>query len=163
MQFTQRVISITQDTILPKVFDNILSDSVATFRFISNGKKWSGESLKRPVKVYKSTLGGSFSGNDTHSVASFESRQTMTFYLKAYEMPVSIPGLDKLVNTTEARILDLVKTEMESSAMDALDDIAEIFYADGTGNSSKDFEGFQATKYMLNPYSSFIDFLIIDL
>ncbi len=141
MQFTARVTSITQDTILPKVFDNILSDNLATFRFISNGKKWSGETLKRPVKLVKSTLGGSFSGLDAHSTSTFESRQTMYYYLKAYEMPVAVPGLDKLVNATEAQVIDLVKTEMESSAMDALDDIADIFYGDGTGNASKDFEG----------------------
>lgn len=141
MQFSARVTSITQDTILPKVFDNILSDNFATFRFISNGKKWSGESLKRPVKLVKSTLGGSFSGLDTHSTATVESRKSMIYYLKAYEMPVAVPGLEKLVNATDAQVIDLVKTEMESAAQDALDDIGDIFYGDGTGNAGKDFEG----------------------
>ena len=141
MTFTERVTSITQDTILPKIFDNILSDNLATFRFISNGKKWSGETLKRPVKLHQSNLGGSFSGLDTHSTSTFESRETMSYQLKAYEMPVAIPGLDKLVNATEAQVIDLVKAEMDSSAMDALDDIADIFYSDGTGNASKNFEG----------------------
>ncbi len=143
MQFTQRVVSITQDTILPKVFDNILSDNLAGFRFISNGKKWSGETLKRPVKLVKSTLGGSFAGLDTHSTSTVESRRTMQFQLKAYEIPVAIPGLDRLVNATEAQVINLVKAEMESTATDAMDDVADIFYGDGTGNSSKDFEGLQ--------------------
>lgn len=143
MQFTNRVVTITQDTILPKVFDNILSDNFAAFRFLSNGKKWSGETLKRPVKLVKSTLGNSFSGLDTHSTNTVESRRTMQFNLKAYEIPVAIPGLDKLVNDTEAKVIDLVKTEMESAAQDAMDDIADMFYGDGTGNSSKDFEGLQ--------------------
>lgn len=142
MTFSDRVISITQDTILPKTFDNILSDSFCTYRFIGNGKKWSGTSLKRPVKLVKSTLGGSFSGLDQHSTSTVEARRTMEFFLKAYEMPVSIPGLDLLVNSGDVAVLDLMKTEMDSAAMDALDDIAEIFYGDGTGNASKDFEGF---------------------
>lgn len=141
MTFTDRVTSITQDTILPKVFDNILSDNFATYRFISNGKKWSGETLKRPVKLVKSTLGSSFSGLDTHSTSTVESRRTMTYYLKAYEIPVAIPGLDKLVNATDAQVIDLVKAEMESAGQDALDDVGTMFYADGTGNSSKDFSG----------------------
>lgn len=143
MTFTDRVTSITQDTILPKVFDNILSDNFASFRFISNGSKWSGETQKRPVKLVKSTLGGSFAGLDTHSTSTTESRRTMQYNLKAYEIPVAIPGLDRLVNATEAQVIDLVKAEMESSAQDAMDDIADIFYGDGTGNSSKDFEGLQ--------------------
>jgi len=141
MTFTDRVTSITQDTILPKVFDNILSDNFATFRFISNGKKWSGETLKRPIKLVKSTLGGSFSGLDTHSTATVESRRTMSYSLKAYEIPVAVPGLDKLVNATDAQVIDLVKAEMESAGQDALDDVGTMFYGDGTGNASKDFNG----------------------
>jgi hypothetical protein len=144
MTFSQRVVSITQDTILPKVFDNILSDNFATFRFISNGKKWSGETLTRPVKLVKSTLGGSFSGLDAHSTDTVETRQTMSYDLRAYEMPVSIPGLDLLVNKTDAQVIDLMKTEIDSSGQDALDDIGSIFYTDGTGNGSKDFLGLDA-------------------
>lgn len=139
--FTQRVISITQDKIVPKVFDQFLSDNLATFRFISNGKKWVGETLKFPVKVAKNTNGGSFSGLDTHSTDAVETRQTLSYDLRAYEIPVAIPGLDRLVNATEAQVVNLVKTEMESSAQDGLDDVGDMFYADGTGNSSKEFNG----------------------
>ena len=141
MDFTAKVTSITQDTILPKVFDNILSDNWAGFRFISNGSKWSGETLHRPVKLVKSTLGGSFSGLDTHSTSTVESRRTMSYKLKAYEIPVAIAGLDRLVNATEAQVIDLVKAEMESTAQDAMDDIGDMFYLDGEGNGGKDFNG----------------------
>ena len=142
MQFTARVTSITQDKIVPKVFDNILSDNLATFRFLSNGKKWIGESLKIPIKLVKSTHGGSFSGLDTHSTATVEARRTMIYYPKAYEIPVAVPGLERLVNATDAQVLGLVKTEMESASMDAADDVGDIWYGDGTGNAGKDFEGF---------------------
>jgi len=142
MTFTTRVVGITQDKIVPKVFDNILSDSVATLRFISNGAKWIGETLKIPVKLAQNPNGGSFSGLDTHSTAAVETRQQMSYDLRAYEMPVAIPGLDLLVNqSTETQVIDLLRTEMESSAVDALDDISDIFYGDGTGNSNKDFNG----------------------
>jgi len=141
MQFTNRTLTTTQDKIVPKVFDNFLSDSFATFRFVGNGRKWSGESMKFPVKLAKNTQGGSFSAMDTHGVDAVETRQFLTYRLKAYEIPVAIPGLDRLVNATEAQVINLVKTEMESSAQDGMDDVAEMFYADGSGNSSKDFEG----------------------
>jgi len=141
MQFTNRVLTTTQDKIVPKTFDNFLSDSFATFRFIGNGSKWVGESLKFPIKVRKNTQGHSFSGLDTHGVDAVETRDFLTYRLKAYEIPVAIPGLDRLVNTTEAQIINLVKTEMESSAQDGMDDVADMFYGDGTGNGSKDFEG----------------------
>lgn len=144
MTFSNRVLSVTQDEILPKAYDQVLSDNFATFRFIGAGKKWSGSSLKRPVKLTTNTNGGSFSGLDTHSTAAVETRQLMEYDLRAYEMPVAIPGLDLLVNRTDAQIINLMRIETESSANDALDQIGGYFYLDGTGNSSKNFLGLDA-------------------
>ena len=144
MIFTERVTTITQDTILPKLVDTILENNWITFRMVSNGRKWSGESLKKPLKVTKSTLGGSFSGLDTHSTATVNTRVLMNYDPRGYEMPVSIPGIEKAVNRTEAQVLGLVAVEIESAQEDALDDIATMLYADGTGNSSKDFLGWDA-------------------
>lgn len=142
MNFSPRVLTTTQDKIVPKVFDNFLSDNFVTFRFVGNGKKWVGETLKFPVKIAKNTNGGSFSGLDTHSTDAVETRQNLAYNLKAYEINVAIPGLDKLINSvSESQVINLVKTEMESSAQDGMDDVADMFYGDGTGNSSKDFEG----------------------
>lgn len=142
MVFSQRVTSITQDDILPKVVDNLLSDNFATFRFVSNGERWNGETLKRPVKLGKNTLGGSFSGTDTFSTAAVDTRQTMSYDVRGYEIPVGIPGLERAVNQTDAQVLNLVRVELESTQEDALDDIGDILYGDGTGNDSKDFNGF---------------------
>ena len=144
MTFTNRVTTITQDTIIPKVVDTILGDNWITFRILSNAKAWSGETLKKPIKVTKSTLGGSFSGLDTHSTQTVDTRIMASFDPRGYEMPVAIPGIEKAVNRTEAEVLNLVKVEVESAQEDALDDIGTMLYADGTGNSSKDFLGWDA-------------------
>lgn len=144
MTFTNRVLTVTQDELIPSVVDTILSDNWITFRVISNAKKWSGETLKKPIKTSKSTLGGSFSGLDTHSTATVETRVNASFDPRAYEMPVAIPGIEKAVNRTEAQVLNLVAVELESAQEDALDDIGTMLYADGTGNSSKDFLGWDA-------------------
>jgi hypothetical protein len=143
MQFTTRVTSITQDVILPSIVDTILGDSFIPYRIMGNAKKWSGEKLTRPIKIAKSSLGGSFSGLDTHSTATTEDRALMTYYLKGYEMPISIAGMDKAVNKTEAQVINLVRAEMESRQQDAMDDLGTMFYGDGTGNGSKDFNGFE--------------------
>lgn len=144
MTFTDRVKTITQDTILPKVVDTILGDNFITFRVLSNAKRWSGETLKKPIKFVASTLGGSFSGLDTHSTSTVETRVMMSYDVRGYEMPVAIPGMEKAVNRTEAQVLNLVRVEVESAQEDALDDIGTMLYADGTGNSSKDFLGWDA-------------------
>jgi len=86
MNFTPRVLTTTQDKIVPKVFDNFLSDNFVTFRFVGNGKKWVGESLKFPVKIAKNTQGGSFSGLDTHGTDAVETRQNLSFYQPAFSL-----------------------------------------------------------------------------
>jgi hypothetical protein len=141
MTFPARVTTITQDVIVPSAVDAILGDNFITFRVVSNGQKWNGETLKRPIKVSKSTLGGSFSGLDTHSTATVDTRVLASADLRGYEMPIAIPGMEKAVNKTEAQVLDLVKIEVESAQEDAMDDLGDMFYADGTGNGSKDFNG----------------------
>ena len=144
MTFTNRVTTITQNTIIPKVIDTILGDNWITFRILSNAKAWSGITLDKPIKYQKSTLGGSFSGLDTHSTSTVETRVLMSFDPRGYEMPVAIPGIEKAVNRTEAEVINLVKVEVESAQEDALDDIGTMLYADGTGNSNKDFLGWDA-------------------
>jgi len=141
MKFTDRLTTVTQDEILPSVVDAVLGDNWITYRILSNGKKWNGETLKRPVKIDKSDLGGSFSGLDTHSTSTFEDRVMLQYYLKGYEMPVVIPGMEKLVNRTPAQVINLVRVELESRQEDAMDDLGDMLYGDGTGNSGKDFEG----------------------
>jgi len=59
-------------------------------------------------------------------------------------MPIAIPGMEKAVNRTEAEVINLVRVETESAQEDALDDIGTMLYADGTGNSNKDFLGWDA-------------------
>lgn len=144
MTFTERVTTITQDEILPKVVDTILDDNFITYRYVSMGKRWTGHQLSKPIKYQKSGLGGSFSGLDTHSTSTVQTRVLMTYDVRGYEMPVVIPGMEKAVNRTPAQVLGLVATEVESAQEDAMDDIGDMLYGDGTGNSSKDFLGLDA-------------------
>ena len=144
MTFGNRVLTITQDEIIPSAVDVILGGNWITYRALFSGKKWNGYRLSRPLKVAKSTLGGSFSGLDPHSTATVDTRVTMYYDPRGYEMPVSIPGIEKAVNRTEAEVINLVKIEVESATEDALDDLGDMFYGNGTGNSSKDFLGWDA-------------------
>src|SRR3990167_2455890 len=144
MTFSARVTTVTQDEILPQVGDIVLNDNFITFRLLYAAKKWTGEQLKRPLKYQKSPLGGSFSGLDTHSTSTVETRVMMAYDVRGYEMPVAIPGLEKAVNRTPAQVINLVSIEVESAQEDALDAIGTMLYADGTGNSSKDFLGLDA-------------------
>lgn len=144
MQFSNRVTTITQDVILPSNVDNFLTDNFLTFRLMGTGEAWEGTTINQPIKIAKNNQGRSFSGLDNHNTGTVETRQSLQWDLRAYNIPIAIPGLDKVVNKGEAAILNLVKQEVASTFTDALDDVGTMLYADGTGNSSKDFYGLDA-------------------
>lgn len=145
MTFSERVLSLTQDKLVPKVVDNIINSSCLPARLMGNAKAWSGESLKRAIKITTSGLGGSFSGLDTFSTSTTETTLRMSYDIRAYEQPVVIPGIERSVNAVaETQVVDLVKFKLEEAQIEAADKIATMIYGDGTGNGNKDFLGLAA-------------------
>lgn len=145
MQFTNRVTTITQDSILTKEVDNFFGDnSFIPYRFVGNGDEWSGTSLKIPITIGKNPHGRSFSGMATAPLGTVQTRVSMEYFLKSYRISMTIPGLDKVVNRGEEAILKLVAQESATSFYSLLDDVSTMFYADGTGNGSQDFLGLDA-------------------
>lgn len=145
MAFTNRVLSTTQDKIIPKVVDTVLNSNVLLTRELSATKKWKGETLKFPVKLTTNTTGTSFVGYDTFSTAAVQTRNLLAFSPAFYQITVSLP-LDELsVNAVdETKVIDLIDVECTSTAQDMADSLGTIFYADGTGNGSKDPLGLAA-------------------
>lgn len=138
MTFDEYVQSVTQDEIVPKIVDTVLGGNVVSLRFLSNGKPWSGETLKVPFKFQKSTSGGAFDGFDTFNTAKVNTRAKMSFNPTGYYQSVTMDGMSVDVNQTPAQVLDLVKTEMESAMEDMVDSVGSLFY---TAQSGKAFLG----------------------
>ncbi len=140
--FGNRILTTTQDELLPRVVDTILNSNVFATRMLSAAKKWKGEQLKRAIKVSKNVTGTSFTGFDTFSTSATDNRQRLIFDPKFYQITVALPLTELSVNDVQAtKVIDLMSVEMEGSAQDMADDIGTLFYGDGTGNSSKDPQG----------------------
>jgi len=138
MTFDDYIQTITQDQIVPKIVDTVLSGNVVSLRFLSNGKPWSGETLKVPFKYQKSSSGGAFDGFDTFNTTKYNTRAKMSFSPTGYYQSITMDGMSVDVNQTPAQVLDLVKTEMESGMEDMIDSIGTLFY---TAQSGKAFLG----------------------
>lgn len=142
MVFSQRVLSITQDYYVPKVVDQVLQDNIFLYRQVSNGKAWRGETLKIPVMIALNTNTTSYSGMDTLAASTVETRQTMTYDPRAVAQGVTIGGLERTINSiSDTQVLSLVQTELEIAQVSMADALGTMFYGDGTGNGSKDFNG----------------------
>ena len=142
--YGQRIQTTVKQKYLPFVVDTVLNSNVLFQRVVRAGKKWSGRTLRVPVKVSKNSTGGSFRGFDTFSTSATDNRQYMEFTPSFYQITCALPGDELSVADTEDKVLDLMKLTIQSDTEDMADDLGTIFYADGTGNSSKDPLGLAA-------------------
>lgn len=142
--YGQRIQTTVQTNYLPFVVDTILNSNVLFQRVVRAAKKWSGRTLRAPIKVSKNTTGTSFRGFDTFSTSATDNRQYMEYTPSFYQITVALPGDELSVADTEDKVLDLMKLTIQSDTEDMADDLGTIFYSDGTGNSSKDPLGLAA-------------------
>ena len=142
--YGQRIQTTVQNKYLPFVVDTVLNSNVMFQRVVRAAKKWSGRTLRKPIKVSKNNTGTSFRGFDTFSVAATDNRQFMEFEPRFYQITVALPGDELSVADTESKVLDLMKLTIQSDTEDMADDLGTIFYADGTGNGGKDPLGLAA-------------------
>lgn len=144
MLFTNRINTITLDTIVPKVYDQVLNDNFITYRFIGNGRKgsWSGRILTVPIKTSSNTQVKSFQGMDQFGTNQVETRQLLTYDPRGVQASVAISGMEQSTNAvSESQVIDLLKVEMESTGNDMMDAIGGQFYQAGLGNGGKDYLG----------------------
>ena len=142
--YGERIKTTVQTKYLPFVVDTILNSNVLFQRFVRSSKKWSGRTLRIPVKYEKNTTGKSFRGFDTFSVAATDNRVNMEFTPSFYQITCALPGDEISVADTDEKILDLMKLTIQSDTEDMADDLGTIFYADGAGNGGKDPLGMAA-------------------
>lgn len=128
--YGQRVQTTVQTKYLPYVVDSVLNSNVLFQRVVRAAKKWSGRTLRAPVKVSKNTTGQSFRGFDTFSVSATDNRIYLEFTPSFYQITCALPGDELSVADTEDKVLDLMKLTIQSDTEDCADDLGTIFYAD---------------------------------
>ena len=145
MAFGNRVLTTTQDYIMPRLVDTVLNSNVFATRMLTAAKPFRGETMKFPVKVTKNNTGTSFSGFDTFSTAAVDNRINLSYNPKFYQITVALPMDELSVNQdSETKVMDLLSLSVRSAAQDMADSIGNLFYGDGTGNGGKDFLGLGA-------------------
>jgi hypothetical protein len=126
------------------VVDTVLNSNVLFQRVVRASKKWSGRTLRQSIKVSKNTTSTSFRGFDTFSTSATDNRVVLEFTPSFHQISCSLPGDELSVADTEDKVLDLMKLTIQSDTEDLADDLGTAFYADGTGNTSKDVLGLAA-------------------
>lgn len=139
MVFTERVKSITYDDILPSIVDFVNNSNIFTARMTSNPKNWKGVTEQQPITIANSTTGGSFDGLDEFDTSATNNTRVLTWYVKAYEQSIVIPGIEKAVNgNSEKKVLSLVAGKLDEGKNSLANAIGDLLYGYGVG---KDIEG----------------------
>lgn len=100
----------------------------------------SGRKIAQPI-IYGKLAGGSYAGLDTFDISVKKIQTYAEWDWKSYYVNVTIPGDDLDVAEGDEKIIGILATRMETATMTTHDDLTTMFFSDGTGNGSKDFDG----------------------
>lgn len=139
MVFTDRVVDITYQEILPSIVDQINNSNVFMSLVLTKPATWAGVTENQPIETANSSTGGSFAGMDTFPTAATNNTRLMTWYVAAFEQSIVVPGIERAVNANnEKQVLKLLATRMDEAKISAAQAIGLQFYGNGNG---KDFDG----------------------
>ena len=137
--FSERVTAITYNDIMPTIVDAVNNSNILTARVMSNVKNWKGVNMKQPIRIANSTTGGSFDGLDQFDTSTTNNTRSLTWYVKAYEQSVVIPGIEKAVNgNSDKQVISLVTDRLDEAKISLTQAIGTLLYGMGNG---KDIEG----------------------
>lgn len=132
------------EDIVPQVADTVLRTNRFATMMLAKPKKFRAATQDFPIKYQKGTAVQSFSGFDTLPNSFTDTRVLLKYNPKFVTANVALAVTDIAANATDRQVLSLIEVEMISRAQDLADTIGTLFYADGTGNSSKDPLGLAA-------------------
>jgi len=138
------ILSTTLKNYIPKLTDNIFSarplfyalTNGQTIRRISGGAK-----IVVPVIYGTNSTAGSYAGTDTISITAQTGISAAEYDWGQYAATVTISGIEEAKNNGEAAIIDLLEGKIFQTQETVIENMNTMFWADGTGNGGKDWNG----------------------
>lgn len=140
---TNQVVSLTMEHYIPKLEDNVFSSKPLLWALKQAGRiqNFHGTSIEVPLMYAKVANRGSYSGTDVFSTAAETGIGNASFDWKQYFALVSFTGIELAKNSGREQVLSLLRSRLEQAEMTISEEMDEMLLGDGTGNSSKDWDG----------------------
>jgi hypothetical protein len=100
-----------------------------------------GVKIIEPILYSGNSTVASYSGYDTIALTAQTGVTAAEFAWKQLAGSVAISGIEEAQNSGDSRILNLLETKIMQLEESLQDKLTTMLYADGTGNSSKDWNG----------------------
>jgi hypothetical protein len=115
-----------------------------------------GNIISQPILVAINDTAVTYSGADVLDSDAQEEFSTYELPWKQAQVSVTITGIDKAKVQGKSKQLEYVKNKIESAHLALYNKMAAQVFADGTGNSGKDWDGFQAGINNANGYQVYL-------
>lgn len=127
----------------PGLIDNFFDSSPVWARIRGRESvRLSGGETIREHFVYASFSGGSYGRGDEFNTETKEFATDMVFNWKFSYMPANIDVIDMELNSGAERIFDIMNATLDNAELSLIDDLSTQLFGDGSGNASKDLDGF---------------------
>lgn len=136
--------STTLAKVTPKLTDNIFSATpfLNWLQKAGNIKKVDGGAkIVEPLLFGTNSTAGSYSGYDNVATTPQEGITAAEYDWKQFGVTVAIAGIEELKNSGDTQIISLLEAKITQAKNSAVESMSAMFFADGTGNSSKDWHG----------------------
>ena len=126
---------MTDNIFTARPLTNYLMDK-GRIRMLDGGTK-----IVEPLVYGLNGTVGSYSGYDTISLTAQEGMSAAEYDWKQYDASIAISGIEEAKNNGEAAIINLLEAKIMQAEESMREGFNQMFFADGTGNSGKDWNG----------------------
>jgi len=108
-----------------------------------------GAKITVPLMYAQNQASGSYSGYDTLPLTASAGLSAAEYVWKQFAATIAINGLEEAENSGQEAIIDLLEAKITQAEETISEGMDVMFLADGSGNSSKDWNGL---KNLINTY-----------
>lgn len=126
--------------------DNIFTARPLTYFLTDKGRIRmvdGGTKIVEPLIYGVNDTVASYSGYDTISLTAQDGISAAEYEWKQYAASIAISGIEEAKNNGEAAILNLLEAKVMQAEESLREGFNQMFFADGSGNSGKDWNGLE--------------------
>ena len=138
------LLSTTLANYRDQLTDNIFTARPLTYFLQDKGRIRmlnGGTKIVEPLIYGQNTTVASYSGYDTISLTAQTGLTAAEYDWKQYAASIAISGIEEAKNNGEQEIINLLEAKIMQAEESMREGFNTMFYADGTGNSGKDWNG----------------------
>lgn len=138
------VLATTLKNYLPKLEDNIFTARPLVFFLKEAGQVrpiGGGTHIVLPLIYAQNSTAGSYAGYDTIATTPQDGISAAQYTWKQYAVSIAINGLEEAQNSSEEEVIDLLEGKIMQAEETTYEKMDQMFFADGTGNGGKDWNG----------------------